>query len=206
MARKAAALRQARGGTKDAAKAPAKAPAKAAPGAPVIPLADLRKIPVFHGMSDADAAMFLSLMQERRAAEGEPVLLEGKPGDGLYVILEGSVSITKQNAKGGEREVAVLDKHEIFGEAALISDRVHTASARGKAQCRMLFLPRGDFQRLLLARNPGATSMLAYFANVLAGRLEANNRRMLEILEVAQKPASSEFSEFKRRLLKEWTF
>ncbi len=171
-----------------------------------VTLAALKGIPAFQGMNDADASTFLSLMTVRKVGAGEPVLREGQRGEGLFVILEGSMSITKKNDKGGEREVAVLDRHEIFGEAALVSDRLHTASAKGRQECRLLFLPREEFQRLLLGGNQGATSILAYFARVLAGRLEANNRRMLEIIDVAQRPASSEFAEFKRRLLKEWTF
>jgi CRP-like cAMP-binding protein len=157
-------------------------------------------------MSAADAGRFLSAMEVRVVAAGEPLFREGQHGDGLFVILEGQVGIHKGNAKGGERQVAVLDRHEVLGEMDLISDRPHTTGARVAADGRLLFLPKRTFQSLLREGNPGAASMVVYFARMLAGRLDANNRRMLEILDASARPASSEFSEFKRRLLREWSF
>ena len=169
-------------------------------------LEDLVRIPAFHGMDWDDASAFLSQMSERRVTAGEPLFREGEVGDGLFIIVEGSVSITRRNAKGGERELAVLTKDEVFGEMNLISDRPRTSGVRGKSDCRLLFFPRSEFQSLLRKGNRGATVLLLYFARVLAGRLDANNRKMMEVLDAAQRPASTEFSDFKRRLLKEWTF
>jgi CRP/FNR family cyclic AMP-dependent transcriptional regulator len=172
-----------------------------------ISLTELRHIPAFHAMGTADAALFLSLMEERISARGVPLFREGESGEGLYVILDGRISITKKNAKGGEREVAVLDRHEVVGEMDLISDRPHNSGAKGQVACRLLFLPKKAFQDLLRKGNAGAASMVVYFAKMLAGRLDANNKRMLEILDGKQPPpGSSEFSEFKRRLLKDWSF
>jgi CRP/FNR family transcriptional regulator, cyclic AMP receptor protein len=191
-----------------AKKTPAKAGKKAPTTAEVaISIEDLRHIPAFAGMSTADAAAFLSVMEERLSARGVPLFKEGETGEGLWVILEGRVSITKRNAKGGDREVAVLDRHEVFGEMDLISDRPHNSGARGQQACRLLFLPKKAFQDLLRRGNAGAASMVVYFARMLAGRLDANNKRMLELLDGKQaSPGSSEFSDFKRRLLKDWSF
>ena len=171
-----------------------------------ITLEDLHRIPAFSAMTKEDAARFLGVMETRTVAAGEPLFREGQLGDGLFVVLEGRVGIFKRNAKGGEREVAALDRHEVLGEMDLISDRPHTTGARVQADGRLLFLPKATFQKMLRDGNPGAASMVVYFARMLAGRLDANNRRMMEILDAAARPASSEFSEFKRRLLREWSF
>jgi CRP-like cAMP-binding protein len=172
-----------------------------------IPLEEFRRIPAFAGLGEEDARLFLSIMRERPAARGEPILRHGEVGDGLFVVLAGRVSILKRNAKGGEREVAVLERNEVFGEMDLISDRPHTAGAKAAESARLLFLPKKEFQKLLVAGNPGATSMVIYFARMLAGRLDDRNRQMMEMLDQGRKPAGgSEFAEFKRRLLREWTF
>jgi len=89
--------------------------------------------------------------------------------------------------------------------AAPVSGARTPAGPQG-ADGRLLFLPKATFQKMLRDGNPGAASMVVYFARMLAGRLDANNRRMMEILDAAARPASSEFSEFKRRLLREWSF
>ena len=192
--------------TTKGARRRAEKPAAAAPAAPAISLADFRRIPAFSGMNEEDARVFLSHMTGRPAARGEPILKEGERGEGLYVILQGRVTISKLNAKGGDRDVAVLERHEVLGEMDLISDRPHTVGARARESSLLLFLPRGAFQRLLVERNPGAIMVVIYCARMLAGRLDSQNRQMMDVIDGAKKPASSEFSEFKRRLLKDWTF
>jgi CRP/FNR family transcriptional regulator, cyclic AMP receptor protein len=192
---------------KTASKAPRKAGAKGEGSAKGVTLEELRRIPAFSAMSPEDAARFLPLMKERTATEGEPLFREGEAGAGLYAVLDGSVSIHKKNKKGGDREVAVLDRNEVFGEMDLISDRLHTSGARCRTACRLLLLPRKAFQDLLRQGNPGAAGLVVYFARMLAGRLESSNKRMLEILDgQAKAPGSTEFAEFKRRLLREWSF
>jgi len=192
-------------------KAGAKAPAKKSsgrgtPANGTMTVAGLRKIPAFAGLSVAEATAMLDLMTERPLARGEPVFREGTVGDGLYVVLEGSVSITRKNEKGGDREVAVLTENEVLGEMDLISDRPHTSGAKGAQGSRLLFLPKKGFQDLLRAGNQGAISLVMYFTRMLAGRLDANNKRMMAMLDARKQPASSEFADFKRRLLQDWTF
>ena len=177
-----------------------------AKSAPSVRLEELRKIPAFASMTPADAALFLEVMKERSVTAGEPLFHEKSLGDGLFVILEGRVGIYKHNEKGGEREVATLEKNEVLGEMDLISDRPHTTGARAASDARLLFLPKGKFQDMLRAGNAGAASMVVYFARMLAGRLDANNRRMMQVLDASARPTSSEFSEFKRRLLRDWSF
>lgn len=203
-AAKAAAVPGRRPAARPAAKGAAKGPA---PAPAAIALEEFRRIPVFAGLGEGDARMFLSTMKERPVARGEPILLEGESGDGLFVLLEGSVSIVKRNAKGGERQVALLERNEVFGEMDLISDRPHTSGAKAAESSRLLFLPKKEFQRLLVAGNPGAASMVIYFARMLAGRLDEANRNMMSLLDGDRKSGGgSEFAEFKRRLLREWTF
>jgi CRP/FNR family cyclic AMP-dependent transcriptional regulator len=189
--------------------APSKAAARVAPKggvtAPPVSLEELRRIPAFAGLSDADAGQLLAVMSIRNVARGESIFREGELGDGLYAILQGKISIFKRNPKGGEREVVVLEKCEVCGEMDLISDRPHTAGARGAEGSTLLFLPRSEFQSLLLQGNPGATAMVMYFARMLAGRLDSANKKMMEILATPE-PKANEFLEFKKRLLKEWTF
>ena len=178
-----------------------------APASPGPTKADLKKIPAFASMHSADVETFLSHMAVRPESEGEPILREGAVGDGLFVILEGSVSITRKNRKGGEREVAVLEKGEVFGEMDLISDRPHNSGAKARSDARLLFLPKKAFQDLLREGNPGAAGLVIYFARMLSARLDANNKRMMEILEAPKDAAKTgEFAEFKRRLLREWSF
>jgi CRP-like cAMP-binding protein len=177
------------------------------PSSQAIGIAELRQIPAFARLSDDDAGQILAVAQVCDLARGMLVFDEGQLGLGLYAILSGSVQVIKRNDKGGERILATLDKNEVFGEMDLIGDRVHTTGIRGAEATRLLFIPKTEFQSMLRAGNSGATAMVVYFAVMLAGRLDANNKRMMAVLDEAMpEKRTSEFAEFKRRLLNEWTF
>ncbi len=183
--------------------------APAAPGlrSPFITAEQLQKIPAFSELRPEDLRELLRALRERPVARGERIFAQGAAGEGLFAVLSGRVSIVKRNAKGGEREVAVLEKDEVFGEMDLLSERPHTAGAVAAESSRLLFLPKAAFHEMLSAGNRGAIEMLKYFTRMLAARLDSANRRMMEILErPGGAPRTSEFAEFKRRLLREWTF
>ena len=81
-------------------------------------------------------------------SQGQTIFSEGEPGDKLYVVLEGTVSIAVQN-----REVDRLEAGSIFGEMTLVDDRSRSASAQAKTDC--LLLPM-DYPRFIkvVQRNP----------------------------------------------------
>ncbi len=200
--KKSAAKRPSRRKTPSRRKAPRGVPRRATD----LTLDRIRAIPAFACLSDEDANRVLEVSQVRDLAPGVPVFREGEVGDGLYAILEGHVRITKKNAKGGERDVATLDEDEVFGEMDLISDRPHTSTAKADGIARTFFLPKEAFQAMLKEGNRGATAMVIYLARMLAARLDENNQRMMQVLDRPSAPATSEFADFKRRLLSEWSF
>ena len=54
-------------------------------------IADLRKVPAFSGLSDADLEWFIVHSEERRVEAGEVVTREGSPADTMLVMLEGEI-------------------------------------------------------------------------------------------------------------------
>jgi CRP-like cAMP-binding protein len=83
------------------------------------------------------------------------VLIErGHPGAGLYLILEGTVSI---EAPEGRRE---LGAGAVIGERALLSpDGIRTARVRATSDVRLLSVERAAFERLC-SDNPAFASRL----------------------------------------------
>ena len=57
---------------------------------------ELRRIPLFEGLSDGDLEQVARLSSEKFVPAGEVNGREGEPAEYLYVILEGELRITKQ--------------------------------------------------------------------------------------------------------------
>ena len=74
-----------------------------------------------------------SLASEEKYEDGKVIFKEGTPGDWIYVILSGSVKITK-TAADRQFTLAVLEAGEVFGEGSFLSGnnkRTSTAWAVG---------------------------------------------------------------------------
>ncbi len=101
---------------------------------------------IFEGLSREEVVYFLMMSEAVFLKSGEVVMSEGDTSDNrAYVIQSGSVEILR----GGE-VVATLGAGSLFGEIALITEEVRTATVRAKEPTEVLALNRDEF--LLLTK------------------------------------------------------
>jgi CRP-like cAMP-binding protein len=112
-------------------------------------LESLRAIPLFSRVSDADLEEIASHLIERRFPKHSTVVEEGLPGDYMYVIREGRVKVTKASDDGREKIMNFLDEGSFFGDMALLTGEVRSASVKTLEASRLLALSRRDFMDLL---------------------------------------------------------
>jgi CRP-like cAMP-binding protein len=72
---------------------------------------------------------FYNIASEQKFDDGEIIFEEGKSGDWVCVILEGSVEVSK-TVRGGKFILGKLGRGEIFGELALLGAVKRTATVR----------------------------------------------------------------------------
>jgi hypothetical protein len=101
-----------------------------------------RDLPLAHLQRVAN----LSLVQD--VDRGEQVLREGEPGDGLYLVMAGRLTVLRENHAFGQ-----LAPGDCAGAQFLLGERRATATVAAVEPSRLLFIPRDDFHRLL-ARRP----------------------------------------------------
>jgi len=109
-----------------------------APDAEILRL--LRAIPFFAPLPAPAIERVMADLIARDAAAGDVLIREGDPGDLFYVIVEGTVEITR----GGEH-VSEQGPGAYVGEIALLRDVPRTASVTAKTPLRLLALEREPF-------------------------------------------------------------
>lgn len=109
---------------------------------------------------------------------GSKIFVEGDPGDKMYVILEGSVRISRQVPGMGEEALAVLKTHDYFGEMALIDDFPRSADANVHESCSLFVITKDHLADLLFVDRDLAYDLLWNFVRTLAGRLRQTNDKM----------------------------
>ncbi len=70
-----------------------------------------------------------TLASEEFYTDGQTIISEGSPGDWVYVVLSGTVEITK-NVEGRTVVVEALQEGEVFGELGFLGAVKRTATAR----------------------------------------------------------------------------
>lgn len=80
--------------------------------------------------------------------EGERIIEQGQASAGLYVVLRGSVAVTRQDGDT-ITPLARLGMGEMFGEIAILNDAPTTASVHAAEPSAVLFLARAYVERLM---------------------------------------------------------
>lgn len=148
----------------------------------------LTEIPLFAVLNDDERATLAKTLMPRRMTKGQPVFLQGDPGDEMYLLLEGRVRICCESLSGREITLAVLDDGGFFGEMALLDGDSRSATAFAETAGQMLVLRRADFQFFLQECPNAAVALLAF----LSRRLRAANDKIqdLALLTVRERLAA----------------
>ncbi|MBW1789626.1 MAG: cyclic nucleotide-binding domain-containing protein, partial [Deltaproteobacteria bacterium] len=112
----------------------------------------LRRIRIFEALSVNELAAIASVTEESVFEAEKTVFREGDPGDTLYMIVDGEVSIIKEHddEEGcGEIELARIGSGDYFGEMALFEDVGRSATIRTTRETRVLVLYKREFTEIV---------------------------------------------------------
>jgi CRP-like cAMP-binding protein len=94
------------------------------------------------------------------------VFAEGEPGNELFIIQRGSVTIAKIMDEN-EVLLAVLKPGDIFGEMALLEAKPRVASAVAYEECQLMAVSRANFERMIQTQ----PQLIARLTSLLADRI-----------------------------------
>jgi CRP/FNR family transcriptional regulator, cyclic AMP receptor protein len=151
----------------------------------LINTAFLTDSPLFRNLDETERAQILIIGQVRPYKKDEVIFREGDAGDGLFIVANGSVRISKHSASG-EEALAVLEPHSFFGEMALIDFSPRAADAIANEPTDLFFIPLKDLRALIEAHHQIALKVLYALCEVLAQRLRETNEKYMSVFTIAQ--------------------
>jgi CRP-like cAMP-binding protein len=104
----------------------------------------LKKTDLLNGVPDDLFKGIVEAFQEIRAKAGETIFQEGEIGDGVDVVVEGSLNLVTNQVK-----VLQVESGEWVGELALIDEAPRSASAIAETDALLLKWTREDFMKAL---------------------------------------------------------
>lgn len=90
----------------------------------------------------------LGLMQKKSFPKGSLVFSPQENSQGLYLITQGTVKISKLSPQGKEVVLGILGTGKTFGEASALGLQRHEDTATATENSEVFLLPSTDLQRL----------------------------------------------------------
>jgi signal transduction histidine kinase len=120
----------------------------------------LRRLPLFAELPEADLATLWQNGEQAMLQAGEWLMREGEIGDVLYVVLAGSIEITKRT---GQQTIVLArrDAGEVIGEMALLQQIPRSASGQALEDSRVLKIDKRAFKEVLGSSPDAALALLS---------------------------------------------
>lgn len=141
-----------------------------------------KKCILFDNMTDDEIELVTRDLHAVQVTPGKSVISENTPGDSLFVIIKGSVEITKELAENDENMVAqlkVMEAGDFFGEMSLIDNEPRSASVVARDDVEVLIIPKERFLEIAYT-NP---RVLFNLIRTLSWRLRDTNQKFTEVME-----------------------
>lgn len=138
-------------------------------------VADLGKVKLFSGLNARQLRKLSRHVKEREYRPGVAVVKEGTmSGVGFFIVADGEASVSVDG-----REVARLGPGEHFGELALISEDVRTATVTAVTRLRCLVIAFWDFRRFARDNPDVAWKLLQHLVSLLTAERDSRAKATL---------------------------
>lgn len=135
----------------------------------------LKRIPLFQHLTYKEQTAVLAIASTRTYPAGREIVVEGQPGDELFVVVRGRVEVEK-----GGVEIAELKSGGHFGEMGLIDNAPRSATVRATEPTRLMVVGRAELLHLMRREPVLAVKLLWSLVKVLSDRLRATNAELSE--------------------------
>lgn len=135
----------------------------------------LARISLFSQLERGQLRIVDHLLHERHYTAGEVIFDAGEEGQGIYLVLQGSVGIFRPGVSPQPMlRLATVNAGSFFGELSLLGDTPRVAQARAESDCRLGVISRSDFMGLLDTHAHIASRISLQLARHLGGLLRQN--------------------------------
>lgn len=103
----------------------------------------LRTVPLFAGVDDDGIAALAERTEVLSFADSDEILRENQHSDGLHIVMEGYVHLTRTTMHGWENPLLIRKRGEILSAESVLENNQSYATARVMdGQARLVYIPR----------------------------------------------------------------
>ncbi len=148
---------------------------------PAQTLAFLREVRLFKDIAEPELATLAATLRERGLKRGQVLFREGEVGEEMFVVLRGSIVISKPVTGRVEQVLARIGPGDFFGEMSLFDRSPRSATVQTDAEATLLVLDREAMRRLTEVSPRAAAAFFYALVGVFIERLRASGDLVAEV-------------------------
>jgi CRP/FNR family transcriptional regulator, cyclic AMP receptor protein len=135
--------------------------------------------PLISVLSGEETRLIMNQLDYKALRAGDTLFKEGDSGTLCYLIIYGTIVVTKRLESGHEQTLATIGSGELLGQIALIDRKPRSATCKaGTDGVGLVLLDSDIFERLYSAQNTFAFKVLDHIVSDLAKRLRSANQQL----------------------------
>jgi CRP-like cAMP-binding protein len=143
----------------------------------------LSRVSILSGLKNNQDALaeLAKIMVVKKFPQGHTLIEEGKTGDELFIIIEGSACVYKKTPDGDLYKVVILN-HKMtpaLGEGGLVESESRSATVMTETECTCFVLSRAAFMEYSNLHPEWALPILKHIAVTLMGRLRQTSNDLM---------------------------
>ncbi|RME81578.1 MAG: Crp/Fnr family transcriptional regulator [Caldilineae bacterium] len=112
----------------------------------------LSTMELFQDLSEKEREELDRITTMSTVRKGKVFYRPEETGEVLFILKEGQVQLYRISPEGKKLVIATLGKGSLFGEMALLGQRMHNTFAEATTDCTICVMSRTDLERLILQR------------------------------------------------------
>ncbi len=168
----------------------------------------LRKIKIFEDLDDGSLNKIQGLMKKYSFSAGEMLFKDGDPGEEMFVISKGAVSIFIHDSTGNEIVLTDLKEGTCFGEMSIIDKENRSASCRIIEDTDLLALHADDYMKVIDSMPESATKIMNRMVSTIVERIMRTGAFVAQMAQYGEESRKRAITDpatglFNRRYLEE---
>jgi len=148
---------------------------------PAQTLAFLREVRLFKNIAEPELGAVAASLRERNLKRGQVLVREGEAGEEMFVVLRGSMVISKAVTGRVEQVLARIGPGDFFGEMSLFDRSPRSATVQADSEASVLALDREAMRRLTEVSPRAAAAFFHALVQVFIERLRASGDLVAEV-------------------------
>ncbi|OGT19468.1 MAG: hypothetical protein A2V90_07685 [Gammaproteobacteria bacterium RBG_16_57_12] len=143
----------------------------------------LVNIPMFSEFDSREIQLLAEYLYAYRAKKGAVLFKEGDRGQYMCLLIDGKAGIYKDNAKGGNKQVAIVRRGKTMGEMAIIDGLPYSATAVTEEPSVIIIITNKNFEQITTQQPRLGVKLLIQISRFISQRLRQTTGVLVDFLE-----------------------